>query len=117
MLENARENRVTALAICISERRAGRNCAAYMIEPRLMAFERGHNITQRACARELAEKQRDELLMCRQLTDQSVAGVLGHKLIKLSPGDEFQKIVEDSIHVTHGVDPFSCPDESPNPLA
>jgi hypothetical protein len=39
-----------------------------------------------------------------------------YKLIEDRPGDQFEKIAEDSIVVTHGVDPFSCPDESPNPL-
>ncbi|MGO9006384.1 MAG: hypothetical protein ACLQIQ_03435, partial [Beijerinckiaceae bacterium] len=29
---------------------------------------------------------------------------------------EFEKIVEDAIFVPHGVVPFSCPDESRNPL-
>jgi hypothetical protein len=63
-----------------------------------------------------SNRECDELFARLEFAHQRVAPILLHKSVEASPGNEFEKIVENTILVPHGVDPFSCPEESPNPL-
>jgi hypothetical protein len=42
----------------------------------------------------------------------AVRSVLLHKPIALRPRNVLQKVMKDDILMSHGVDPFSCPDDS-----
>src|SRR5712672_1594215 len=48
----------------------------------------------------------------RERAHQVIAAVLVHKPIELAPRNKFQQVAKDAILMPHGVDPFSCPDDS-----
>ena len=114
--EQAGEYLRAAAAIGVGEGGAAHALGADVIEPALVARHRRFDVAQRGGAGELRKQQRDQLIAGRELAHQFVAPVLFHKLVEGRPRDKFENAMEDAILMAHGVDPFLCPDESPNPL-
>jgi hypothetical protein len=85
-----------------------------MIKPGLVARHDSLDLAKRRGAGQLGEQQADELIARLKTAHRAVGGLFGDNFLEIRPRNQFEDVVKDSIGMAHGVDPFSCPDESRN---
>src|SRR5713101_7934577 len=99
-------------SIGIRQRRLRYGAATEMIKLAGVALQVGFNLTQAPRPRELCVQHRDQMSPGLDAARIAVGSVLLYKPIALRPWNVLQKVMKNDILMSHGVDPFSCPDDS-----
>jgi hypothetical protein len=83
-----------------------------MIELAGVAFQVGFDLAQTACPAKLRQQHRDQMRPGLHHALIPISIVLRHEPIESRPWNLLQNAMKNDILVRHGVDPFSCPDDS-----
>jgi len=94
------------------ERRLRHRVAPEMIKLAGMASQARFDVAQASQAAKLRIQHRDQMRLGLQGARISVGIVLLHKPIDERPRNMLQNSMKNDILVLHGLDPFSCPDDS-----
>ena len=94
------------------QRRPRNGAASEMIELADMASQARFDVPQASRAAKLCIQHRDQMSLGLQAARITIGTVFLHKPIDERPRNRLQYPMKNDILVLHGVDPFSCPDDS-----
>ena len=77
-----------------------------------VAFQVRFNLAQAPCSAKLRIQHRDQMSLGLQAARITIGTVFLHKPIDERPRNRLQYPMKNDILLLHGVDPFSCPDDS-----